>query len=56
MALRRLGDKPSSEPMMAWFGATLDLNRALDLNKKNIYIMCCNRIRKKNEKYKKGNA
>ena len=32
MALRRLGDKPSYEPMMAWFGATLDLNRALDFS------------------------
>ena len=32
MALRWLGDKPSFETMMAWFGAALDLNRARDLN------------------------
>ena len=32
MVWRRLGDKPSCEPIMASFGAMLDLNRALDLN------------------------
>ena len=51
MAMCQLGYKPSSEPLMAWFGATFDLNMALDLNKAlnlnglvSCYIMLLRRL------------